>query len=101
MSHYMISTTASRDLDEIIDYFTERDIDAGERFITGFNTKSHNLLQFPNMGRSYANLASSLRGLPIDGYIIFYRPVDDGIEIVRVVSGDQNLPALFSEPDEP
>lgn len=101
MSHYIISPTASRDLDEIIDYFTERNIDAGERFIKGFNTKCRNLLQFPNMGRSYADLAPSLRGLPVDGYIIFYRPVDDGIEIVRVVSGYQDLPVLFSEPDEP
>ncbi|NEQ64169.1 MAG: type II toxin-antitoxin system RelE/ParE family toxin [Symploca sp. SIO2D2] len=39
----------------------------------------------------------NLRGLPLDGYIIFYRILDDGIEILRVVSGRRNLPSLFKE----
>lgn len=101
MSRYIISPTASRDLEEIIDYFAERDIDAGERFIGEFNNKCRNLVQFPNLGRSYADLATSLRGMALDGYIVFYKPADDGIEIVRVVSGYRDLPTLFSTPDAP
>lgn len=101
MSRYIISPTASRDVEEIIDYFTERDIDAGECFVTEFNKKCRNLVQFPNLGRSYADLAPLLRGISLDGYIIFYKPADNGIEIVRVVSGYRDLPALFSPPDAP
>ena len=101
MNRYIISPTASQDLDEIIDYLAARDIDAGERFITEFNKKCRNLVQFPNLGRSYTELAPSLRGLALDGYIIFYKPTDDGIEIVRVVSGYRDLPILFSPPDAP
>jgi toxin ParE1/3/4 len=37
-----------------------------------------------------------MRGLPLDGYIIFYQVVEDGIEILRVVNGRQDLDALFS-----
>ncbi|MDY6783857.1 MAG: hypothetical protein SW833_15160 [Cyanobacteriota bacterium] len=36
----------------------------------------------------------------MDGYIIFYRVVDDGVEIVRVVSGRQDLESLFSESND-
>lgn len=55
-------------------------------------------VKFPNMGRSYDRIKPGLRGVPLDGYIIFYRVVDNGIEILRVVSGYQELEAMF--PDE-
>ncbi|MEH2183762.1 type II toxin-antitoxin system RelE/ParE family toxin [Nostoc sp.] len=52
------------------------------------------------MGRSYGNIKSDLRGVPLDNYIILYRVINSGIEIVRVVSGYQNLESLFAELDE-
>lgn len=52
------------------------------------------------MGRSYACIKPSLRGLPLDGYIIFYQVIDDRIEILRVVSGRQNLESLFTNLDD-
>jgi toxin ParE1/3/4 len=39
MKQHIISPEASQDLEEIIDYFTNRNIDAGERFIDEFNKK--------------------------------------------------------------
>jgi toxin ParE1/3/4 len=42
-----------------------------------------------------------LRGVPIDGYIIFYKYADDDIEIVRVLNGYRDLPSLFAQLDEP
>ncbi len=95
MSICLISPEASQDLDKIFSYFTSRNVDAGERFVLAFEKKCENLRQFPNMGRRYAALAPSLRGIPLDNYIIFYRVIDDKIEIVRVVSGYQNLESLF------
>lgn len=56
MSRYIISLEASRDLNEIIDYFVSRNVEAGERFIEEFNQKCQNLVNFPNMGRSYAQI---------------------------------------------
>jgi toxin ParE1/3/4 len=38
-----------------------------------------------------------LRGLPLDGYIIFYRVINKTVEILRIVNGRQDLDALFSE----
>lgn len=36
MSRYLISPEASQDLDEISDYFLSRSLEAGERFVNGF-----------------------------------------------------------------
>lgn len=100
MSGYIISPEASQDLDEISDYFLSRSLEAGERFVNGFEQKCKNLMKFPNMGRSYAEVEPLLRGVPLEGYIILYRVIEDGVEIVRVVSGYRNLKSLFSESDK-
>jgi toxin ParE1/3/4 len=100
MSRYIISLPASRDLQAITDYFAKENVEAGERLLYAFNQKCQQLVSFPNMGRRYENLRPGLRGLPLDGYIIFYLINDDGIEIVRVVNGRRNLKSLFAKPEE-
>lgn len=96
---YFIAKEASQDLDEILDYFLVRNINAGVRFIQGFNKKCQNIAQFPNIGRSYANFDPSLRGIPLDSYIIFYRVFEDSVVIVRVISGYQDLKSIFTDVD--
>ncbi len=82
----IISPTAIQDLKNILNYFFER--------------KCQKIANFPNMGRSYAELSPVLRGIPIDGYIIFYTVTEESIEIVRVVSGSRDLNNVFSESDD-
>ena len=95
MTSYIISPLASRDLDDIFDYFAEFSVDAGERFVDDFNKKCRNLAAFPHIGRAYTEIESSLRGISLSGYIIFYRVNENSIEIVRVVSGYRDLDSLF------
>lgn len=97
MSRYVINALASQDLNEIADYFAENSIEAGERFFNAFNRKCQQLVAFPNSGKSYAEIRPELRGISLEGFIIFYRIVDDGIEILRVVSGRRDFPSLLEE----
>ncbi|AFY58658.1 plasmid stabilization system protein [Rivularia sp. PCC 7116] len=97
---YVLAQEATQDLDDILDYFLSHNIDAGERFIQEFNKKCKYLTQFPNIGRSYANLDPMLRGIPVDGYILFYRVFEDNIEIVRVISGYRDLKSVFTDADD-
>jgi toxin ParE1/3/4 len=99
MNRYIISLPASRDLQSIADYFAVENVEAGERLLYVFNQKCQQLINFPNMGRQYEDLRPSLRGLPLDGYIIFYIIIGNGIEIVRVVGGKLNLKSLFANPE--
>ncbi|KJH72284.1 type II toxin-antitoxin system RelE/ParE family toxin [Aliterella atlantica] len=97
MSRYTIAPEASSDLDEISNYFFLSNVEAGERWFEAFNQKCQQLAQFPFMGRRYAHIRSDLRGLPLEGFIIFYRVQDTRIEIMRVVNGKRNLKTLFTE----
>ncbi len=69
MSRCVIAPLASRDLNDITDYFVERNIEAGERLLKEFNQKCQNLVSFPKMGKSYTRIRSGLRGVPLNGYM--------------------------------
>ena len=99
MSRYVINVLATQDLNDIADYFSGKNIDAGERFFTAFNHKCKQLVSFPSSGKSYAAIRPGLRGLSLKGYVIFYRLLDDGIEILRVINARRNFPAAFETLD--
>jgi toxin ParE1/3/4 len=66
-------------------------------FLKDLLTDAKKLINFPEMGRVYVEFDPNIRGLPLDGYVIFYRATKAEIEIIRVISGRQNLQALFSD----
>jgi toxin ParE1/3/4 len=96
VSRYIISQPAIRDLESISAYFADVNVEAGEKFLQGFSKRCQQLVNFPNIGRSYDDLQFDLRGLALEGYIILYRVADDEIEIVRVVNGRQDLRSIFN-----
>ena len=51
------------------------------------------------MGRAREELAADLRSFPFGRYVIFYAPVDEGIDVVRVVHSARDVDAAFG--DEP
>lgn len=97
MNSYIIAPEAIRDLEQIIDYFAIDNVDRGEQFLDEFSKKCRYLTQFPIIGRSYYEIRSYLRGLPMKNHIIFYRLLNDGIEIMRVIQANRDLDAIFSE----
>lgn len=97
MNTLRITFPASQDLDAISEYFLEKSIDAGERFVETFNQKCQQLVHYPYIGKSYAHLRPGLRGLSLMGYIIFYRVIGNDVEILRVISGYRNLQNVFPE----
>lgn len=97
MIHLKITVGASRDLEEISNYFLEKSVDAGDNFVEGFHRKCQQLVKFPYSGRSYDHLMAGLRGTPLMGYIIFYQVIENEIEIVRVISGYRNFQNVWEE----
>lgn len=97
MARYFLNSLATQDINEIADYFAANNVRFGEQFFNDFNRKCKQLVAFPNSGKSYDYIYSGLKGVPLSGYIIFYRVLEDGIEILRVISGRRDLPAVFQE----
>jgi toxin ParE1/3/4 len=47
------------------------------------------------IGRARPELRPDLRSFPYGAYLILYRAIDDGVEIVRVVHAARNLDELI------
>jgi toxin ParE1/3/4 len=49
------------------------------------------LVQNPHVGRPRPDLGRNLRSFAVANYIIFYVPQTEGIDIVRVMHGRQDI----------
>jgi len=49
----------------------------------------------PLMGEARPDLADDLHCFPVADYIVFYRPLVDGILVLTVVHGARDIPAVF------
>jgi toxin ParE1/3/4 len=96
-----ITPVASRDIESLMDYLAEKaSIETAERFLEKIDGKFELLAKFPQIGRKRDELYPGLRSIPLDDYLIFYRLVSEGVEVIRVVAGYRDLDALFTENDE-
>lgn len=94
---YILAPAAIQDLQELTDYLADIDLESAERLLNKFENKCRYLVKFPKIGRTYSYIRPDLRGLPLNGHIIFYRLSDETLEILRVVKGNRDLEALFDE----
>lgn len=97
MSSCIFSPLAHQDFQEIHDYVAARDFDTALDVTTRLQLACDNLAKMPEIGRKRDDLLPLLRSFPVGRYIIFYRTIQEGIEIVRVLHSRQNIEDLFSE----
>jgi toxin ParE1/3/4 len=95
MSSYSFTDAAIEDLDRICEYIARQNAKAASQLFDAIRKKCKLVASFPNMGKNYSRLASNLRGFIVEDYLIFYYPREDGIDIVRIVSGYRDLESLF------
>ncbi len=66
-----------------------------DRALDVINSRCETLRQFPYGGETCPQFGEQLRWYPAGNYVIFYRPTDDGIQIVRVLDGRRDLRRAF------
>ena len=91
-----ILPSAEADLAEIWEYIARDNPENADRFIYRiFQTCQESLASSPHMGRSRGELSPGLRSLTVEDYIIFYRPTENGVEVVRVLHGRRDIERLL------
>ncbi len=95
MSQCEFTDQAIADLDDIHDFVAQNSPSAAARLIGLIRERCFLLAENPMMGRSRPELAPDLRSFPVGNYIIFYRPVDNGIQVIHIVRGSRDIEALF------
>lgn len=89
------SRQAEGDLLEIWAYIARHNAGAADRALDRIENSCDLLARNPLMGPARPDLRRDLRYHSTGSYLILYRPVADGIEVVRVVHGARHLPRLF------
>ena len=97
MSAVARTSRAELDLIEIGVRIAADDAVAADRWLELVDQKCRLLSTMPDMGRDRSDLAPNLRSLPVGDYIIFYRPADDGIIVIRVIHGARDIPEVFKK----
>jgi len=89
---------ARDDLAAIWDYIADDSEARADAFIDTVNGKFRTLAGQPAMGRLRDELKPFLRSFPVGQYVIFYVPLPDGVDIVRVLhSAREIVPAMLGQ----
>lgn len=86
---------ATSDAIEIWEYIATDNPRAADRMVDRFGEVLSRLGETPYRGRAYPQLGTGVRGLPVGRYIVFYRLVDNGIQVLRVPHSARDIVALF------
>ena len=98
---FVLTPSAARDLDEILEYVLEqsgpnRALDVHDRLHEEF----WNVGAQPGIGHVRDELADeSLRVWTVFSYLIIYRPETKPVQILRVIHGARDVPKAFEEED--
>jgi len=85
---------AEADLIQIWLYIAGDNPEAADALLDRIDQQFELLAANPSMGRSRPELAPEARSCTVGNYLILYRAVADGVEIVRVTQGSRDLPNL-------
>ncbi len=99
MSDPRISDQAMADLDEAWAYIARNNPKAADRLVDAVLAAARRHVQFPESGRSRDDISPGLRTFVVKPYVVFYRPIEDTIEVVRVLHGRRDIRRIMT--DEP
>jgi toxin ParE1/3/4 len=94
---------AAADLIDIASFIAEDNLDAAERFLDAAEATFTNLASMPLMGHAVTFQNPQAQGMRVwrvqgfEHYLIFYRAVEHGIEVIRVLHAARDIEGLFEE----
>jgi toxin ParE1/3/4 len=89
---------AKADLESIAEYIFRESANrkTAESFVRGLRAKCSDLARAPiRMGRPRPELRPDLRSHPFKSYVIFFRYLEDTLEIVNVLEGHRDIDTFF------
>ena len=92
---------AKKDVAQIGCFLADDSIAAAERFLEAVEASFIALVRMPYMGASRSFRNPRFAGVRMwrvkefENYLIFYRPLNGGIEVLRVLHGAREIEALF------
>jgi toxin ParE1/3/4 len=87
---------AEADVLEIWGFIADDSVSEADRWIDRLDEKFALWATQPMIGRLREELAPSLRSMPFGRYVVFFVPLADGIDVVRVLQGSRDVDREFT-----
>lgn len=94
---YRLTEQAREDVLAIWQYIAEDNADAADRLIDKFTETYATLARSPRIGLNLHSIRAGLRAFPVGKYVVFFRSIDDGIEVYRVLHGSRDWQSLLRD----
>ena len=85
------TNAAADDLLEIWLFIADDSVRSADKWIDTLNMKCKQLAVNPYLGRLRKELSADLRSFPVEKYVLFYKPIEEGILLVRVLHGSRDI----------
>jgi toxin ParE1/3/4 len=85
------------DLAEVWAYIASGSVHNADNFVASIDSKLRVLARRPGIGRSRPEVGDGLHSFAVGRYVIFYLPLPNGIEIVRVLHGARDLDSAIQD----
>ena len=95
MSQLITSPEAERDLLDIWLFIAEGSMVNADRFIDKLNEKAQRLAEFKDIGVNRPELGKGIQSFAVERYALFFRALNNGIELVRVLSASRDINQAF------
>jgi toxin ParE1/3/4 len=86
---------AQEDVLDIWGFIAEENPAAADRLVDQFTATCEQLSRHPRIGQNLHSIRPNLRAFAVGRYIIFFSPIDDGIEVYRVLHGSRDWQSLL------
>ena len=96
MARVLRRPRAAEDIGAVWDFIADDNPDAADHWVDQLDTQLRLLATQPLMGRARDELAPGIRS-PFGRYLVFYLPIGDGIDVVRVLHGTRDVDTAFGE----
>lgn len=100
MSVIIKAPAAQADLIEIWRFIGVNNPGSATELIRKIERKLKILAENPSIGRRREDLSPNLRSLSVGKYVIFYRPINRGIEVARILHGSRDIDNFFDRDSE-
>lgn len=87
---------ADEDLLELSAYVASERPTTSRNWVERIDESFQHRAEYALIARKRPELGADLRSFPVMNVVIVYRPMEDGIELVRVVHESRDLPAQFN-----
>ena len=95
MPHIFTRPRAEADLVDIWTYIAQDNPANADRLLDRIRDTLNRLAAMPLMGQARFDLAPGLRMFPIGSYLMFFRPIEGGIDLIRVLHGKRHITGRF------